>query len=132
LLETNTPARGQRPTNPYAALRELQVKRSEIRIRLGRVLKVVHDGVNRVPIGRSLVVDPVLKHALRHLRSVRSQQPSDADFVEFADWRERIADALDALAGVLVFKEDRVRARAEAREEAAEFRRRGEIGAIER
>ncbi|MEU5561378.1 hypothetical protein AB0H47_35540, partial [Streptomyces globisporus] len=75
------------------------------------------------------MVDPVLKHALRHLRFVQSQQPSDADSVEFADWRERIAEALDALAGVLVFKEDRARARAEAtaaREQAAEVRRRGE------
>lgn len=102
---------------------------------VGRVLKVVHDGVNRVPIERSLVVDPVLKHALRHLRFVKSRQLSNADFVEFADWRERIAEALDALAGVLVFKEDRSRARAEAtaaREEAAEVRRRGEIGASER
>lgn len=81
------------------------------------------------------MVDPVLKHALRHLRLVKSQQPSDADPVEFADWREGIAEALDALAGVLVFKEDRVRARAEAtaaRKEAAEVRRRGEIGASER
>ncbi|ONI55575.1 hypothetical protein DDV98_00780 [Streptomyces sp. IB2014 011-12] len=98
-------------------------------------MKVVHDGVDRVPIERSLVVDPVVKHALCHLRFVQSQQPSDADSVEFADWRERIAEALDALAGVLVFKEDRARARAEAtaaREQAAEVRRRGEIGASER
>lgn len=103
--------------------------------RLGRVLKVVHDGVDLVSIERSLVVDPVLKHALRHLRSVKSQQPSDADSVEFADWRERIAEALDALACVLVFEEDRVRARAEAavaREQAAEVRRQGEIRASER
>ncbi|MEU7322730.1 hypothetical protein ABZ682_19580 [Streptomyces griseoviridis] len=81
------------------------------------------------------MVDPVLKHALRHLRFVKSRQPSDADSVEFADWREGIAEALDALAGVLVFKEDRVRARAEAtaaRKEAAEVRRRGEMGASER
>ncbi|MFJ5919701.1 hypothetical protein ACIQFW_28450 [Streptomyces ardesiacus] len=77
----------------------------------------------------------MLKHALRHLRFLKSQQPSDADPVEFADWRERIAEALDALAGVLVFKEDQARARAEAtaaREQAAEARRRGEIEASER
>ncbi|MFF9757881.1 hypothetical protein ACF1FC_34985 [Streptomyces sp. NPDC014344] len=77
----------------------------------------------------------MLKHALRHLRSVKSQQPSDADSVEFADWREGIAEALDALACVLVFEEDRVRARAEAavaREQAAEVRRQGEIRASER
>ncbi|MEU0002705.1 hypothetical protein ABZ069_38125, partial [Streptomyces microflavus] len=102
---------------------------------LGRVLKVVHDGVDRVPIERSLVVYPVLKHALRHLRFVKSQQPSDGDSVEFADWRERIAEALEALAGVLVFEDDRARARAEATaawEQAAEVRRRGEIGTSER
>jgi hypothetical protein len=102
---------------------------------LGRVLKVVHDGVDRVPIERSLVVEPVLKHALRHLRFVKSQQPSDADSVEFADWRERVAGALDALACALVFEEDRARARAEAAaalEQAAEVRRRREIGASER
>ncbi|MFF3892593.1 hypothetical protein ACFYY3_05220 [Streptomyces sp. NPDC001812] len=81
------------------------------------------------------MVDPVLKHALRHLRSVRSQQPPDADSVEFADWREKIAGALDAVACVLVFEEDRARARAEAAaalEQAAEVRRRCEIGASER
>ncbi|MER5484494.1 hypothetical protein ABT024_14895 [Streptomyces sp. NPDC002812] len=80
------------------------------------------------------MVDPVLKNALRHLRSVKSQKPSDAGSVEFADWRERIAEALDALACVLVFEEDRVSARAEAaaaREQAAEVRRRYEIGAGE-
>lgn len=96
---------------------------------------MVHDGVDLVSIERSLVVDPVLKHALRHLRSVKSQQPPDADSVEFADWRERIAETLDALACVLVFEEDRARARAEAaaaRKQAAEVRRRGETGASER
>ncbi|MFD6275514.1 hypothetical protein ACFWFI_08080 [Streptomyces sp. NPDC060209] len=81
---------------------------------LGRVLKVGHDGVDRVPIERSLVVDPVLKHALSHLRFVKSQQPFNADPVDFADWRERVAGALDALVCVLVFEEDRARARAEA------------------
>ncbi|MFI7233573.1 hypothetical protein [Streptomyces cyaneofuscatus] len=81
------------------------------------------------------MVAPVLKHALRRLRFVKSQQPSDPDSVEFADWRERIAEALDVLAGVLVFKEDRARARAEAtaaREQAAQVRRRGEIRPSER
>ncbi|MPY33540.1 hypothetical protein FNH09_20505 [Streptomyces adustus] len=90
--------------------------------------------VDRALIERSLVVDPVLKDALRHLRSVKSQQPSGADSVEFADWRERIAAALDALACVLVFEEDRVRARAEAaaaRQQAAEVRRRGAVGISE-
>jgi hypothetical protein len=95
---------------------------------------VVHDGVGRVPIGRSLVVDPVLKHALHHLRFVKSQQPPEADSVEFADWRERIAGALDTLACVLVFEEDRARARAEAAaalEQAAAVRRRRKTGASE-
>ncbi|MEU1371659.1 hypothetical protein ABZ454_36935 [Streptomyces sp. NPDC005803] len=81
------------------------------------------------------MVDPALKDALRLLRSVKSQKPSDGDFVEFADWRERIAGALDALACVLNFEEDRDRARAEAaatREQAADVRRRGEIGVSER
>ncbi|WP_327419974.1 hypothetical protein OG612_41090 [Streptomyces sp. NBC_01527] len=93
---------------------------------------VVHDGVDRVPIERSLVVDPVVKRALRHLRTVKSQLPSDADPVEFADWRERIAEALDGLGCVLVFEKDRVRAGAEAaaaREQAAEVRRRVETEA---
>ncbi|MFD3762132.1 hypothetical protein [Streptomyces sp. NPDC058622] len=77
----------------------------------------------------------MLKHALRHLRFVKSQQPSDANSVEFADWRERTAGALDALARVLGFEEDRARARAEAAaalEQAAEVRRWREIGASER
>uniref|UniRef100_A0AAU2JJT5 Uncharacterized protein n=1 Tax=Streptomyces sp. NBC_00049 TaxID=2903617 RepID=A0AAU2JJT5_9ACTN len=93
--------------------------------RLGRVLKLVHDGVDRVPIERSLVVDPVLKQSLRHLRSVKSQRPPTADSVEFAEWREEVAGALDVLACVLVFEDDRVRARAEAaaaRKQAAEVR----------
>ncbi|MEU6953320.1 hypothetical protein [Streptomyces sp. NPDC045714] len=82
-----------------------------------------------------MVVDPALKHALRLLRSVKSQKPSDGDGAEFADRRERIAESLDALACVLNFEEDRDRAGAEAaaaREHAAEVRRRGEIGVGER
>lgn len=93
--------------------------------RLGRVLKLAHDGDDRVPIERSLVVDSVLKHSLRRLRSVKSQRPPTADSVEFADWQEEVADALDALACVLVFEDDRIRAGAEAaaaREHAAEIR----------
>ncbi|WP_411080866.1 hypothetical protein [Streptomyces sp. cmx-18-6] len=76
----------------------------------------------------------VLKDALRRLRSVKSREPSDADCVEFADWRDEVADALDALACVLVFEEDRVRARAEAavaREQAVEIRHRCGAGAGE-
>ncbi|MFD8787305.1 hypothetical protein [Kitasatospora sp. NPDC059599] len=78
------------------------------------------------------MVDPALKHALSHLRFVKSQQPPDADSVEFADWRESIAGALEASARALVFEEDRARAGAEAtaaREQAAEVRRRAGIRA---
>ncbi|MEU9058867.1 hypothetical protein AB0D13_08260 [Streptomyces sp. NPDC048430] len=81
------------------------------------------------------MVDPALKHALHLLRAVKSQKPSDGDLLEFANWRERIAGALDALACVLNLEEDRDRARAEAaaaREQAAAVRRRGEIGVSER
>ncbi|MFE4455317.1 hypothetical protein [Streptomyces sp. NPDC056796] len=81
------------------------------------------------------MVDPALTHALRLLRSVKSQKPSDGDLVEFADWRERIAGALDTLACVLNFEEDRDRARAEAaaiREQVAGMRRRGESEVSER
>lgn len=77
----------------------------------------------------ALVVDPVLKVALRHLRAVKSERPTGAEPVEFAEWRERIAASLDALARVLRFEEDRVRARAEAaaaRAQADEIRSRGE------
>lgn len=96
-----------------------------------RVLRRMYDGVDRVLIERSIVVDPVLNHALRHLRSVKSQRPFDTGSVEFADWRESIAEALDALARVLVFEEDRARAGAEAtaaREQGAEVRRRVRSG----
>lgn len=96
---------------------------------------MAHDGVDRVPIERSVVVDPVLKHSLRHLRSVKSHPPPTADSVEFADWREQVAGALEALACVLVFEADRARAGAEAaaaREQSAEIRRRCGFGATER
>ncbi|MFD9541392.1 hypothetical protein [Streptomyces sp. NPDC060022] len=56
----------------------------------------------------------MLKHALRRLRFVKSQKPSDADSAEFAAWRDRIAGALDALSCALVFEEDQISARAEA------------------
>ncbi|GGV11848.1 hypothetical protein [Streptomyces griseoflavus] len=85
--------------------------------------------------GTGAVVDPALKRALRHLRDVKSQQPSDAESVEFADWRESVAGALDALARVLVFEEDRARAGAEAAaalEQAAAIRRRCEARTGER
>ncbi|MFI2426015.1 hypothetical protein ACH5A7_18240 [Streptomyces sp. NPDC018955] len=69
----------------------------------------------------------MLKQSLRRLRSVKSHPPPTADSVEFADWREEVAGALEALACVLAFEADRVRAGAEAaaaREHAAEIRRR--------
>ncbi|WP_343240494.1 hypothetical protein [Streptomyces sp. SID14515] len=81
------------------------------------------------------MVDPALQQALRLLRSVKARKPSDGDAVAFADWRERVAGALEALARVLEFEADRDRAAAEAaaaREQAADVRRRGEIGVSER
>lgn len=76
------------------------------------------------------MIDPALKNALRNLRSVRSQRPTGADPVEFADWRDKMGEALDVLATVLLFEEDRIKARAEAeaaRAQAAEIRGRGEV-----
>ncbi|MEU7983147.1 hypothetical protein AB0B63_32050 [Micromonospora sp. NPDC049081] len=71
-------------------------------------------------------VDPVLKAGLRQLRAVQAQRPADfAGPCAFADWREAMAEALDELAEVLPFEEDRARARMEAeaaRGEAAELR----------
>ncbi|ARF72435.1 hypothetical protein B7C62_09235 [Kitasatospora albolonga] len=75
------------------------------------------------------MVDPVLKAGLDRLRAVKSQRPTDPEPGKFADWRERVADALDALARVLPFEEDRIRARAEAdaaRTQAVDIRRQGE------
>ncbi|MER5636788.1 hypothetical protein ABT095_07530 [Kitasatospora sp. NPDC002227] len=75
------------------------------------------------------MVDPALKEALRRLRAVKSQRPAGMEPSRFADWREKIADSLDALAVVLPFEEDQVSARAEAvaaRAQADEIRRRGE------
>ncbi|GHF86483.1 hypothetical protein GCM10018790_74970 [Kitasatospora xanthocidica] len=76
------------------------------------------------------MVDPRLRAALVRLRAVRSRRPAGADPGDFADWRDAMADALDGLAGVLLFEDDRVRARAEAdaaRAQAEEVRRRGEV-----
>ncbi|MFD9291135.1 hypothetical protein ACFWBV_23180 [Streptomyces sp. NPDC060030] len=76
------------------------------------------------------VADPALKVALRHLRAVKSERPTGAEPGEFAHWRDRIADALDALAGVLPFEEDQIRADAEAaaaRDQADRIRRTGEV-----
>jgi hypothetical protein len=69
---------------------------------------------------------PELRTALRNLRKVRSEKPlGEYDPKAYAAWRERIADALDLLATVLIHEEDRKRARAEshaARGEAARIR----------
>lgn len=71
---------------------------------------------------------PELLAALRNLREVRSGRPLDECNAEaFAAWRERIADALDSLAVVLIYSEDRQRAVEEseaARAEAARIRSR--------
>lgn len=76
------------------------------------------------------MVDPALKAALVRLRAVKSQRPTGAEPSEFASWREKIADSLDALAAVLPFEDDQVRARAEAdaaRAQADEIRGLGEV-----
>ena len=62
-------------------------------------------------------VTPELKVALKALRHVRSRRPDDsAGPLAFADWRDDIADALDALSRHLIFEDDRARAAAEAAE----------------
>jgi hypothetical protein len=60
------------------------------------------------------VLDPALKDALRNFRAVRSRKPAGGGQQALADWREAMADALDALAVVLVFESDRQQARAAA------------------
>lgn len=71
-------------------------------------------------------VTPELRAALRRLREVRSQKPSGEVHSEsYAAWREKIADALDSLALVLIYQEDRKKAASEAivaRAEAARIR----------
>lgn len=68
-----------------------------------------------------------LRSALRDFRAVRSQKPlKSAEVAEFVDWHERMAVALQSLAGHLIHETDRVQARdaaARHREEAARFRR---------
>ncbi|PKK16254.1 MAG: hypothetical protein BUE48_000250 [Thermomonospora sp. CIF 1] len=69
---------------------------------------------------------PELKHALRHLRKVRSRRPCESEgLAAFADWREEMAGALELLARHLLYEEDRAQAAAEAaqaRSEAAQIR----------
>lgn len=68
-----------------------------------------------------------LRAALRYLRKVRSEHPGCGCTCEdYAAWREKIANALDLLALVLIYEEDRQRAREEARaarDEAIKIRR---------
>lgn len=76
---------------------------------------------------KTVVIDSALGDALRELRRVRAQRPDTAESSDFAAWRDRMAKALDDLARVLVFEDDRSRARAEAkaaRVEAAAIRSR--------
>lgn len=83
--------------------------------------------VNRSP-------SPELRTALQRLREVRSERPEGERVTEsFAAWRERIADALDSLAGVLIYQEDRRRAAAEAAAARAESERiRAELRKLQR
>ena len=69
-------------------------------------------------------ISPELRAALRALRKVRSEKPSGGSRTEaFAAWREKVAEALESLAQLLVFPEDRRRAADEAREARAEAAR---------
>ncbi|MGZ3142449.1 hypothetical protein ACVDFE_10725 [Lentzea chajnantorensis] len=69
-----------------------------------------------------------LKRALGNLRAVRAQRPDGpSTTLTYAQWRDHMADALDALAETLLFSADRDRAAAEAtaaRREAAAIRAR--------
>lgn len=69
-------------------------------------------------------LNPTLKSALRRLRAARSRRPPDsAGPVEFAEWRDDIAAALEELARVLLFEEDRVQASREAKAARAQAAR---------
>ncbi|MFI6789613.1 hypothetical protein ACIBG4_20030 [Nonomuraea sp. NPDC050383] len=72
-------------------------------------------------------ISPELRAALQKLRAVRSEKPPGERSTEaFAAWREKIAEALDVLALVLIFASDRDKAVVEAkaaRAEAAHIRR---------
>ncbi|MFE9454568.1 hypothetical protein [Streptomyces sp. NPDC006739] len=71
-----------------------------------------------------MTVSPELRAALQRLREVRSERPpGERETESFAAWRERIADALDSLAGVLIYQEDRQRAATEAAAARAEAER---------
>ncbi|WP_290054214.1 SUKH-3 domain-containing protein, partial [Amycolatopsis solani] len=72
---------------------------------------------------------PELRAALKELRRVRAERPGEElGAAAFAAWRVAVAEALEALAPLLLFAEDRQRAVAEARSaraEAAELRASG-------
>ena len=73
------------------------------------------------------MIDPAFKHALRHLRTVKSERPPEVDSLELSLWRERIAEALEAIASTAPSEKLRSQAKAEAeaaRDEAAAARRR--------
>jgi hypothetical protein len=66
-------------------------------------------------------VPPELSTALRALRQVRSEKPGEGLGPEaFAAWRVRVAEALESLAPLLLFAEDRELAESEARAARAE------------
>lgn len=73
-----------------------------------------------------MTIPEELRGALRNLRAVRAQRPQGGeDTGEFAAWREEIAEALDLLAGLLIYEQDRVQASEEAAAARAEA---GRIG----
>ncbi|WP_326957673.1 hypothetical protein [Amycolatopsis sp. NBC_01286] len=65
-------------------------------------------------------ISPELRAALRALGRARDEKPDGGDL---AAWRERVAEALETLAPLLIFPEDRRRAAAEAAEARAEAAR---------
>lgn len=69
-------------------------------------------------------IPPELRAALRALRTVRSEKPGGGSETEaFAAWRERMAEALERLAQLLIFPEDRRQAADEATEARAQAAR---------
>ncbi|MEU0113650.1 hypothetical protein ABZ137_07925 [Streptomyces bobili] len=73
-----------------------------------------------------MTIPDELRSALREFRAVRARKPLEsAEASEFVDWHERMAIALQFLAGHLIHETDRVQARdaaARHREEATRIR----------
>ncbi|GAA0981656.1 hypothetical protein Q7689_07935 [Nocardiopsis tropica] len=69
------------------------------------------------------MIDPAFKRALRHLRAVKSERPSEADSIKFSQWRERIAEALEAIASAAPTEKLQRQARLEAEAARAQARR---------